>query len=118
MAGRLRTGGLFVGWAVAGAGTALGLVSLGPLALLPVVALILFLATRDGARGAAWGLLAGAGGLLLYIAYVQRDGPGTHCVTTPTSVSCGESLDPRPWLAAGLVLVAVSLAGTVAARRR
>jgi hypothetical protein len=118
MAGRLRTGGLFVGWAIAGAGTVLGLISLGPLALLPAIALIVILATRDGTGHAAWGLLAGAGALLLFVAYVQRDGPGTHCSSTPTSVTCGESLDPRPWLAAGLVLVAVSVAGTVAARRR
>jgi hypothetical protein len=75
MARRLRTGGLFVGWAIAGAGTVLGLISLGPLALLPAVALIVILATRDGTGHAAWGL-------------------------------------------AGLVLVAVSVAGTITAHRR
>ena len=84
----------------------------------PAIALIVILATRDG-TGTPHGVCSPAPvRLLLFVAYVQRDGPGTHCSSTPTSVTCGESLDPRPWLAAGLVLVAVSVAGTIAAHRR
>jgi hypothetical protein len=119
MAKRARYGALFAGWAASGAGLVVGFISLGPIALIPAVALILFLSMLDGAGPAAWGLLAGAGALLLFVAYLQRDGPGTHCHSTPSGgYGCGESLDPRPWLAIGLILVAVSIAGAVAARHR
>jgi hypothetical protein len=100
---------LFAAWALAGAGLVLGLVSLGPLVLIPAVVLIVVLARR-GLRVEAAGLPAACGAVFLFIAYVQRDGPGWHCTTTPDSVECGESADPRPWLVLGFLLVAVSIA--------
>ena len=119
MAQRARHVGLFTGWALAGAGLVLGAVSaLSFLLLLPAIALVVFLATRNDAGRAAWGLLGGGGAVLLFVAYVNRAGPGTKCTTSGESYSCGDYPDPRPWLAVGLVLVAASIVATVVAHRR
>jgi len=103
--------GWFWVWAAVGAGVALGSISLGPIASFPAGLAAVFLVRNPVARRAAFGLLTGAGVLLLYVAYVQRDGPGTTCWQTATSSGCAEHLDPLPWLAAGGVLF---LAGIVA----
>src|SRR5204863_3187858 len=68
--------GWFFVWALLGSAAALSTVSLGPLLLLPVALFGVFLGTRPGVRRSAFGLLTGAGALLLYVAWLQRDGPG------------------------------------------
>src|SRR3954470_7669154 len=107
--------GWFLVWALLGSAGALGAVSLGPLLLLPVALLGAYLSTRPVARRSAFGLLAGAGALLLYVAWVQRDGPGTTCWHTATGAGCEEHLNPLPWLVLGL---AFFVAGIVAHARR
>jgi len=107
--------GWFFVWALLGSTAALGSVSLGPLLLLPVVLVGVFLWTRRGVRRSAFGLLAGAGTLLLYVAWLQRDGPGTTCWHTATASGCDQHLNPLPWLVAGAALV---VAGLVAHERR
>jgi hypothetical protein len=107
--------GWFFVWALLGSAAALGSVSLGPLLLLPVVMVGAFLWARPEVRRAAFGLLTGAGTLLLYVALLQRDGSGTTCWHTATSSGCDRHLNPLPWLVAGAVLV---VAGFVAHRRR
>jgi hypothetical protein len=109
--------GLFAAWGLAGASLVLGFVSLGLFLLVPAAFLLVWLVSRRVGVEAA-GFLAACGAVALFIAYVQRDGPGWHCTTTPDSVECGESADPRPWLAIGLVLVAASLAVLAAHHRR
>jgi hypothetical protein len=105
----------FVAWALLGSAAALGAVSLGPLLLLPVAAVGLFLWSRPGARGSAFGLLTGAGAVLLYVAWVQRDGPGMTCWHTAGASGCDQHLDSLPWLVAGAALV---VAGFLAQARR
>jgi len=90
---------------VVGATAALGLVSLGPLALIPAVIAATVLTQNASARRSAAGVLAGAGFLLLYVAYVQRQGPGTTCWHTATATGCDQHLNPIPWLVVGLALV-------------
>jgi multisubunit Na+/H+ antiporter MnhC subunit len=107
--------GWFFVWAFLGAAAALGTVSLGPLLLLPIALLGVFLLTRPAVRRSAFGLLMGAGALLLYVAWVQRDGPGTTCWHTATASGCDQHLNPLPWLIAGTVLV---VSGFVAHVRR
>ena len=51
-----------------------------------------------------FGLLSGAGVLLLYVAWAQRAGPGTTCWHTQTASGCDQNLNPLPWLLAGIVL--------------
>ena len=108
--------GWFFVWAPLGSALALASVSFGPLVGLPTVVVgVLLWRLRPDARGSAFGLLAGAGILLLYVAWLQRDGPGTTCWHTATASGCDQHLNPLPWLVAGAVLVA---AGFVAHGRR
>jgi hypothetical protein len=92
---------------------ALGIVSLGLLLLVPAVIGAAVLGASAAARRAAWGVLFGQGLLLLYVAYVQRDGPGTTCWQTAAAGGCEEHLDPRPWLVIGLVLMFVGVTAHV-----
>ena len=97
--------GWFWAWAAVGAAGALGLISLGPIALGPaVIAGVAISRSRTGSRS-AFGLLAGAGLVSLFVAYVQRDGPGATCWHTATAAGCDQHLDPFPWLVVGVVLV-------------
>ena len=100
----------FLAWAGVGVGFALGVSALGlaavPLALVVAVLLIVF---RHADRSAL-GILVGIGLLSLYVAYVQRRGPGTVSWHTATASGSDTYLDPRPWLFAGIVLVAVGVA--------
>lgn len=107
--------GWFFVWALLGSAAALGTVSLGPLLVLPTALVAVFVWRRPQARRSAFGLLTGAGTLLLYVAWVQRDGPGTTCWHTATASGCDQHLNPLPWLVLGIVLVA---AGFVAHARR
>jgi hypothetical protein len=70
--------------------------------------------SRTAARSAP-GLFAGAGLLSLFVAYVQRDGPGTTCWHTATASGCDQHLNPIPWLVVGIVLV---LGAVIAQTRR
>ena len=112
-----RSGGWswFFVWALLGAAAALGTVSLGPLLVVPTALVGVFLWRRPGVRRSAFGLLSGAGTLLLYVAWVQRDGPGTTCWHTATASGCDQHLNPLPWLIGGVALV---VAGVVAHMRQ
>jgi hypothetical protein len=103
-------------WAWAGVGV-LGVLSLdlGPLAALPALLFGALVATvGDRHRGSASGFVTGAGVPLLWVAYVQRQGPGTICWHTASSAGCDQHLDPLPWLIVGVTLV---LAGLIAQTR-
>ena len=112
-----RSGGWswFFAWALLGSASALGTVSLGPLLLVLTALIGVFLWRRPGVRRSAFGLLSGAGTLLLYVAWVQRHGPGTTCWHTATASGCDQHLNPLPWLIAG---VALMVTGVVAHTRR
>jgi hypothetical protein len=95
----------FWAWTAVGVGGVLGAVSLGPLVLVPVLVVAALMASRREVRRSGFGLLSGAGMLLLYVAYVNRNGPGTTCWHTATASGCDEHLNPVPWLAAGTLLL-------------
>jgi hypothetical protein len=102
----------FVLWAFVGGAAAFGAISflvVGLVGLAVAVLVAVLMASRPGVRGSAFGLLSGAGLLLLYVAYVQRQGPGTTCWHTATSNGCETHLDPVPWLVVGLVFVITGL---------
>jgi hypothetical protein len=98
----------FCAWTLIGAVAALGLVSLGPIALGPALIAGAALSTSTTARRSRFGLLAGAGLVLLFIAYLQRQGPGTTCWHTATAAGCEQHLNPIPWLLIGLLLTATA----------
>ena len=107
--------GWFSAWGAVGAATALGIVSLGPLALVPAIVAAAIMVSRRAIRRSAFGLLAGAGIILLAVAWVNRDGPGTTCWQTASSSGCDQHLNPIPWLILGIVLL---VAGVLAQRTR
>jgi hypothetical protein len=102
----LASWGWFCVFAAIGAALALGaLSSLGSLAALPAAFVAWRLLSRPKIRRSAFGLLSGAGFLLPYVAWVQRDGPGTTCWETATASGCEQHLNPLPWLVLGTLFV-------------
>jgi hypothetical protein len=110
-----REHGWFAAWVVVGCAVALGAVSLGPLLLPPVLIAAVLMLRRPAARRSAYGALVGAGLLLLVVAYLNREGPGTTCSESTTTISCGDHLNPLPWLLLGVAFV---VGGFVAYRLR
>ena len=99
-------------WAVLGFGAALGGVSfVGVLVVPPVLLVGGIMASQRTIRRSAFGLLSGAGLLLLYVAWLQRAGPGTTCWHSGTASGCEQHLNPLPWLIAGLALSAGGFMG-------
>jgi hypothetical protein len=89
--------------------------TIGPFVLVAVVvALAVLVRGSHGIDAGVTGLLSGTGLPLLYIAYLNRDGPGDVCRTSATEHSCTSQWSPWPWLAVGTVLV---VAGVVLFRR-
>jgi hypothetical protein len=100
----------FLGWTVVGAGAVLGaltMLSIG-IFVLPGTALLAgFLAWRGhglGGRLIGPSVLTGAGIIPLYVAYLNRGGPGNVCTTWATGGSCTQETSPWPWVAAGLLM--------------
>jgi hypothetical protein len=109
--------GWFCVWVVVGASIALSVVSLGPLFLVAILAVATVGALRrPQIWRSAFGLLTGIGALLLYVAWVQRDGPGTTCWRTATAAGCDQHLNPLPWLALGIAFFVAGIVGQVLRR--
>jgi uncharacterized membrane protein YhaH (DUF805 family) len=106
--------GWFWAWAVLGAAVALAALSFGPILAAPILVIVWLMDSRPRIRRSAFGLVTGVGALLLYIAWVQRAGPGTTCWQTQTASGCDQHLNPLPWLLAGIVL----FVGGIAAHAR
>ena len=109
---------LFCGWALVGAGGTLGVLSLltiGPVVLVLVAAATVLLALRTtDSRGLA-GLPAGAGAASLYVAWLNRAGPGEVCRPLGGGgQDCMDEWSPWPWLVVGVGLV---VAGVLLYRR-
>ena len=111
----MTDGRWFAAWIVVGCALALGTVSLGLLVVLPVVVIAVLMSRRPAALRSAYGALVGVGLLLLFVAYLNREGPGTTCWQHGTASGCDEHLNPLPWLALGVALIA---GGFVAHRLR
>jgi len=102
--------GWFGAWAAVGIGYSLGISVIGIFTVPAAIIATVFLARRHPIRG-AFGALVGAGALFLYIAYVNRQGPGETCYTTATGGgACNGHLNPLPWLVVGLICVVGGIA--------
>jgi hypothetical protein len=112
----------FFAWAAVGTGacvTVLGAFSVGLLVLPLVIAALIALLIWPGSRtSAALGLITGLGLVPLFVAYLNRGGPGNVCTTSPGGQSCITEWSPWPWLGAGLVLVALGAAAFAMLRAR
>lgn len=108
----IRSWGWFWAWALVGCGAALSMISFVGLLVFPPVVLVAWLmASRPTIRSSAFGLLTGAGVLLLFVAWLQRAGPGTTCWQTATASGCDQHLDPLPWVIAGLLCFVGGIVG-------
>jgi len=99
----------FVGWCVVGAALALSILTLltiGPFVLLVTFFLIGLMLWRMEFGWAMAGMISGAGLPLLYVAWLNRHGPGEVCTRTATSVTCTDEWSPWPFVVAGAVLLA------------
>src|SRR3954454_660713 len=105
-------------WVLVGA-----LVGVGIAALLSIGVLLLLLAAVLAVIGARTPALrnrsvvaipAGVGLAVLYLAWLNRDGPGNVCDTQGTTTTCTDQVSPWPFVAVAVILIAVSV---VLARR-
>ena len=106
-------------WVLLGVAFGLCLTSLGVLIALPLIALTVLMVSQRRLRSSWLGVLVGFGALLLFVAYLQREGPGVTCWQTATASGCDEHLNPLPWLVGGILFVTAGLvAQAVRAGRR
>ena len=107
----------------------LGVGALGSLGVLTVLRVGVYLlpaallaaalvATRRNAAAGLPGLVSGLGAPLLYVAFLNRGGPGTVCTTTATGQSCVDAYNPWLWLAAGALLLLGGILFGVLRQRR
>jgi hypothetical protein len=100
----------FFAWAVVGAGGCLALAAVFTIGIFvepAVIAVAAGLLAWGGSRTiAAVGLLSGLGLVPLYIAFLNRGGPGDVCSYSAGGQSCTTEWSPWPWLIAGVLLVA------------
>jgi hypothetical protein len=113
--------GWFLAWFGAGALCALavlGALTIGIFVLPIAGAVIVFLATRRGATDGIGGLISGLGLPVLYVAFLNRDGPGNICRVSATGSSCTEEWSPWPWVLLGAVLVFAGIVVLAVSTRR
>lgn len=105
----------FLAWVLAGAGACVAIVtplSIGPfVAPIVLVGIAALLIWRGSRNASAAGLLAGLGTVPIYIAYLNRGGPGLICSETPGGgQECITEWSPWPFLVVGLLLLAAGAA--------
>ncbi len=116
--------GAFFAWAAIGAMALAGLLAVFAIPVFLVLegvagAGALALSARKTTRVGTPGLVFGVAVLLLYLAYLNRNGPGDVCVSHAGQecTSVEEQWSPWPWLLAGLVLATVGVVAFVQTRR-
>jgi hypothetical protein len=111
----------FTAWLLVGAGYALsfiGIASIGLFVLpLPVLATLLLVRRRQATSGLP-GLVSGLAVPVLYVAYLNRAGPGTICTTVTGGQACNDEWSPWPWLAVGVILFVFGVAAFIDRQRR
>jgi hypothetical protein len=108
-----RCWGWFAAWTAIGASFAfgiLGMLSIGlPILLITFIGTV-FLARRRSSFCGLAGVPSGLGVGPLYMAFINRSGPGDICSSTATAQTCVSEVSPWPWLIIGAFLV---LAGCI-----
>lgn len=105
--------GAFALWVVVGAGLCVGVLSMltiGPFVLLVTFVVIGVLLWRPGFGHGMTGLVTGAAVPLLWLAWLNRHGPGTYCTSSGTGSSCTDEWTPWPFV---VVAVILAVAGVV-----
>ena len=117
----LREWAGFVAWLMIGAAYAvsfLAILTVGPFIVPVSLVMTVLLWRKRRADRELLGLVSGLALPLLYVGYLNRDGPGTVCTTgRDGSQSCIDEWSPWPWLAVGVLLLLAGAGAFVAARR-
>jgi hypothetical protein len=111
----------FTAWLLVGAGYALSLIGIASIGLfvLPVLVLAtVLLVRRQHAISGLPGLISGLAIPLLYVAYLNRAGPGTVCTPVTGGQQCNYEWSPWPWLAFGVILFVLGVAAFIDRQRR
>jgi len=99
----------FLAWPIVGAALAFSILALMTIGIivLPFALVGLFALLRwGGNRKSSAGLISGVGLPLIYIAFLNRDGPGDICTPYGSGgQQCTQEWSPWPWLVVGLGLV-------------
>lgn len=103
----------YLWWAATGALIGFGVVSLLTIGVFllagAAVLLVAGFSLPAARKGGHVGALAGASLAPLYIAWLNRQGPGTVCEALRDGTRCEDQWSPWPFLAAGLALLAVAV---------
>ena len=111
----------FCAWCVVGAALCFGVISLlsvGALVLLATFFVCGFLLWAVDFGWGMAGMISGAGLPLLYVAWLNRDGPGTVCTVHGLATECTDEWSPWPFLAVAVVLAVVGVVVFVRQRGR
>jgi hypothetical protein len=114
------SGASFLLWSILGVGFSVGLLSIltiGLFVLATTTLLALLIVQWRGVGSDLAGVVSGLGLPLLYVALLNRRGPGTACTVVRNGMSCVEESNPWLWLGAGVTLIAVGLAIFLSGRR-
>jgi hypothetical protein len=116
-ASRVRKWAWFAAWAGFGCLASLAATSFF-LALAPLLATAAIAVTPPAIRRNAFGILVGAAYIPLWVAWLNRQGPGIVRWHAVNSGGWQTESDPKPWLLAGLTMIAVAVAGQILIHRR
>jgi len=106
----------FAAWAGFGCLVSLAATSLF-IALAPFFAAAAIAVAPPAIRRNAFGLLVGAAYIPLWVAWVNRQGPGIVRWHTAMSSGWQTASNPKPWLVAGVTMIAVGVAGQLLLHR-
>ena len=98
----------FACWMLVGAAAGLGVLTpftLGPWLIVGAAVVAVLLALTLGGGPALAGLLSGAGVVPLFVAWLNRAGPGTVCTTAGGGEDCLDEWSPWPWIVVGAALI-------------
>lgn len=106
----------FFAWMLVGASVAMvfaGALTIGIFFIPAAVIVTVWVVRRPSSKRGLPGLFGGIGLPLFYVAYLNRDGPGTVCTQTQniygTVHSCTQEWSPWPWFIGGALLILVGL---------
>ncbi|HEX7405290.1 MAG TPA: hypothetical protein VF307_05135 [Candidatus Nanopelagicaceae bacterium] len=111
----------FLAWPIIGAAlslSVLGAMTIGIFVLPFAIAGLLALRKWGGNQKSSVGLISGAGLPVLYVAYLNRQGPGMVCITYKSGGSCTEEWSPWPFLFVGTILFVLGVVLFIRLRRQ
>jgi hypothetical protein len=108
----------FVVWFLVGALWSLSFISFIGVITLPIAIVVTaLLCLRPGPRAGSVAVVSGLAMPFLYVAWLNRNGPGNICHVTPTSTDCTEQMSPLPWLGIGAVLLVTGIVASIVRNR-